>query len=289
MRNLIGAACRRTAGMAAGVVLCGGIAGGVLLTPGTAFADTAVATTTAITGTSQSPDSAGTTTLNVRVSVTPASGTAWPAGTVKVWDTAGDSCTVTLAQAGSSAVSVGSCDLAGLAGGFYRLTAGYAGSPAFSASASDRDTVYIRHRQAVLDTRLNCTSKVYTGRDGACTLSVTNASSFAAPAVTAQVNLPSQLKALHCNSGWRDRGCTISHNTASENFATLKPGQTKTLTVVFAAKTSRTLWGWHRFHSIIVKVTGSAASNQGWYGSGGPGSHSTAYVKIVPRGWWWAF
>jgi hypothetical protein len=86
------------------------------------------------------------------------------AGTVKVWDTAGDSCTVTLAQAGSSAVGVGSCNLTGLA-----------------------------------------------------------------------------------------------------------------------------LWGWHRFHSVIVKVTGSAASNQGWYGSGGPGSHSTAFVKIVPRGWWWAF
>jgi hypothetical protein len=71
MHNLIGAACRRTAGMAAGVILCGGIAGGVLLTPGTAFADTAVATATAITGTAQSPDSAGTTTLNVRVAVTP--------------------------------------------------------------------------------------------------------------------------------------------------------------------------------------------------------------------------
>ena len=106
--------------------------------------------------------------------------------------------------------------------------------------------------------------------------------------MTAQVNLPSQLKALHCNSGWRDRGCTISHDTASENFATLKPGQTRTLTVVFAAKTSHALWGWHRFHSVIVKVTGSAASNQGWYGFGS-GSHSTAYVKIVPRGWWWAF
>jgi Bacterial Ig-like domain (group 3)/Domain of unknown function DUF11 len=260
-----------------------------LLTPGTAFADTAVATTTAITGTSQSPDSAGTTTLNVRVSVTPASGTAWPAGTVKVTDTAGDSCTVTLAQDGSSAAGVGSCNLTGLAGGFYKLTASYAGSSAFSASVSDRDTVYIKHRHADLATRLSCTSKVYSGKDGACTLSVTNAGSFAAPDVTAQVNLPSQLRALHCNSGWWNRGCTISHNTASESFATLKPGQTRTLTVVFAAKTSHALWGWHRFHSIIVKVTGSAASNQGWYGFNGPGSHSTAYVKIVPRGWWWAF
>ena len=136
MHNLIGAACRRTAGLAAGVILCGGIAGGVLLTPGTALADTAVATTTAITGTSQSPDPAGTT-LTVRVSVTPASGTAWPAGTVKVSDTAGDSCTLTLAQDGSHAVGVGTCDITGLTGGFYKLTASYAGSSAFSSSVSD--------------------------------------------------------------------------------------------------------------------------------------------------------
>ncbi len=293
MHNLIGAACRRTAGMAAGMVLCGGIAGGVLLTPGTAFADTAVATTTAITGTSQSPDPAGTTTLNVQVSVTPASGTAWPAGTVKVSDTAGDSCNLTLVQNGSSAAGVGACNLTGLAGGFYQLTASYAGSSAFSSSVSDRDPVYVKHRHADLATRLNCTSKVYSGKDGACTLSVTNAGSFPAPDVTAQVNLPSQLRALHCGSsrgpGWWNQGCTISGNTASENVATLKPGQTRTLTVVFAAKTSRALWGWHRFRPVIVKVTGSAASSQGWYGSGGRGSHSAAYVTIVPRGWWWAF
>jgi hypothetical protein len=294
MHNLIGAACRRTAGLAAGVVLCGGIAGGVLLTPGPALADTAVATTTAITGTSPSPDSAGTTTLNVQVAVTPASGTAWPAGTVKVSDTAGDSCPVTLAQSGTSAVGTGSCNLTGLAGGFYRLTASYAGSSAFGASVSGRDAVYVKHRQADVATRLSCTPKVYTGKDGACTLSVTDKSSFPARDVTAQVSLPSPLKALHCSSStrgsfWWDRSCTISHNTASENFATLKPGQTRTLSVVFAAKTSRALWGWHRFHSVIVKVTGSAASNQGWYGSGGPDSHSAAYVKIVPRGWWWAF
>jgi hypothetical protein len=294
MHNLIGAACRRTAGLAAGVILCGGIAGGVLMTPGTAFADTAVATTTAVTGTSQSPDPAGTTTLNVRVAVTPASGTAWPAGTVKVTDTAGDSCTITLVQDGSSAVGVGTCNLTGLAGGFYKLTASYAGSAAFSASVSDRGTVYIRHRHADIATQLSCTPKVYSGKDGACTLSVTNASSFPAPDVTAQVNLPSQLRALHCSSSsrgssWWNHDCTISRNTASESFATLKPGQTRTLTVIFAAKTSHALWGWHRFHSVIVKVTGSAASSQGWDGSGRPGSHSTAYVKIVPRGWWWAF
>ncbi len=293
MHNLISAACRRTAGLAAGVVLCGGIAGGVLLTPGTALADTAVATATAITGTSQSPDSAGTTTLTVQVSVTPASGTAWPAGTVKVTDTAGDSCNVTLAQSGTSAVGTGSCNLTGLAGGFYRLTASYAGSTAFTASASDRDTVYVKHRHADIATWLNCTRKVYTGRDGTCTLAVTNKSSFAATDVAAQVNLPSPLKALHCSSStrgsfWWDRSCTISHNTAAENFDTLKPGQTRTLTVVFAAKSSHALWGWHRFHSIIVRVTGSAAANQGWHGSG-PDSQSTAYVKIVPRGWWWAF
>jgi hypothetical protein len=291
MHNLIGAACRRTAGLAAGVILCGGIAGGVLLTPGTAFADTAVATTTAITGTSQSPAPAGTT-LTVRVSVTPASGTAWPAGTVKVSDTAGDSCTLTLAQDGSHAAGVGTCAITGLAGGFYQLTASYAGSSAFSSSVSDRDPVFVKHRHADLATSLNCTSKVFSGKDGACKLSVTNAGSFPASDVTAQVNLPPQLRALRCNSfrgsDWWNHGCTISGNTASENFATLKPGQTRTLTVVFAARTSHALWGWHHLHKIIVKVTGSAASAQGRDGFGGPGSHSTAYVTIIPRGWWWA-
>ena len=37
MHRIIDLACRRTAGVAAGAVLLGGLAGGVLLTPGTAL------------------------------------------------------------------------------------------------------------------------------------------------------------------------------------------------------------------------------------------------------------
>src|SRR5580692_9947714 len=96
-------------------MLIGGVAGGVLLTPGTAFAGpvTAVGTTTSITGTSVSPGSSGAT-INVQVSVTPASGTVWPAGTVKVSDGAGGGCVVSLSESGSTAVGVGGCSIYGV-------------------------------------------------------------------------------------------------------------------------------------------------------------------------------
>jgi hypothetical protein len=132
MRTLIGAVGRRTAGLAAGVILCGGLAGGVLLTPGTAYAQTTTAT--AITGTTQSAGSNGTT-LDVQVSVTPASGTDWPAGNVKVSD-GSDNCYLALVQDGSSAVGVGNCSIYNLSGGTYTLTASYQGSPEFGWSAS---------------------------------------------------------------------------------------------------------------------------------------------------------
>jgi hypothetical protein len=109
-----------------------------------------------------------------------------------------------------------------------------------------------------------------------------------APHVTAQINLPSQLRALYCAHSWWNPGCSISGNAASGNLGTLRPGQTKTLSVVFAAKSSHGIWGWHHFHTITVKVTGFAASHAGFFGFGGR-SFSTAYVTIVPKGWWWAF
>jgi Putative Ig domain len=149
-------------------------------------------------------------------------------------------------------------------------------------------TVYIKQHRADIRTYLSCTSKVYSGGKGTCTLSVTNAGRYPAPDVTAQVNLPSQLRALSCGYYWWNRGCTISGNTASENLGPLSPGQAKTLSVVFAAQSSHSIWGWHRYHTITVKVTGFAASDEGFWGFGGR-SYSTAYVTIVPRGWWWAF
>src|SRR6185437_6782634 len=287
MHGAIVSACRRTAGWAAGLVLGAGLAGGVLLTPGTALADTAVATTTAITGTAQTPGFIGTT-LDVQVSVTPASGTVWPPGTVTVSDGRA-SCQVTLAQAGSKAVGVGDCKFYGLRSGRYALTATYGGSSAFASSTSAPEWVWVgpeRHR-AVLATDLNCTARVFAGKQGSCALSVTNAGRFSAPDVTAQVNLPSQLRARYCGPFWAHQGCTISGNTAAEDLGPLRPGQTRTLTVVFTAKPGFSLWGWHHKHAIKVKVIGSAAADQDF---GGPGtrSFSADYVTIVPQGWWWA-
>ena len=374
MHNVIGAACRRMAGLATGLILgVGGLAGAVLLTPGTAYAGTTVATTTAITGTTQSPGFHGTT-LNVQVSVTPASGTVWPAGTVKVSD-GSDGCQVTLAQSGSTAVGVGNCNIGPLHAGTYTLTATYEGSSSFGSSVSGQDTVTIGHapvfyadspsltatnggvysytfgakgfpapsyalgsgapgwlhinassgtvwgtvpdwatsfsysvtatnsagsatagpyrvhiqrHRVFINTSLNCTPQVFSGRQGACTLAVTNVGRGSAPDVTAQINLPSQLRALYCAHSWWNPGCTISGNAASGNLGTLRPGQTRTLSVVFAAKSSHGIWGWHHFHTITVKVTGFAASHAGFFGFGGR-SFSTAYVTIVPKGWWWAF
>jgi len=63
MHKLIEAAGRRSAGVAAGVILTGGLVGGVLLAPGTAYA----ATTATIAITSATPTSGG---ISVQVSVT---------------------------------------------------------------------------------------------------------------------------------------------------------------------------------------------------------------------------
>src|SRR3974390_2016563 len=134
MHKLFGAAGRRTAGLTAGVILTGSLVGAVLLTPGPAFADTTVDTTTTIAGTTQTPTGQGNT-LNVQVSVVPASGTASPTGMVDVSAGPG-SCTVTLAQQGSSATAVGSCNITNLADGNYAVTAAYQGSASFTPSST---------------------------------------------------------------------------------------------------------------------------------------------------------
>jgi hypothetical protein len=264
----------------------GGVLGGVLLTPGTAFAGTAVNTTTAITGTTQTATWHGTT-LNVQVSVTPASGTAWPGGTVTVSDGSGG-CFVTLAEQGSTATAAGNCNIYNLPDGSYTLTAAYQASSSFNGSVSNPDTVNIGHPRANIATYLNCTSRVFTGQRGSCTLWVTNQGFRPASDVTAQIALPSQLRAGYCNSGFFfNFGCRIISNTAYENLGTLNPGQTKKLTVVFTARTGFTLWGWHRGHPFTVKVVGSAASNGNWWFLRQRVSFSAAYVTIIPHGHWW--
>ena len=376
MHELINATRRRKAGMAAGAVLAGGLAGGVLLAPATAYAAT-TNTTTAITGTTQTQTSQGTT-LTVHVSVT-ASGPGWPAGTVAVSDGSAG-CSVALAEEGASPVGAGSCSLSGLSGGSYTLMAAYQGSSDFSGSSTS-DSVRVgsgggpgngsapvfttdnpplnatngqgysytfqasgsgpgvnyslgsgapgwlrinqttgtvsgtapysgssfsysviarnsfgsvtvgpfmvhfgpsSHSRADIATYLSCPSKVSTGTQGKCTLYITNKGGSFTRNVTAQIALPSQLRADYCGYYF---GCQISGNTAQENLGTLNRGQTKELTVVFTAKTGFSLWGWHQGHRFQVKVVGSASSNGGFpfYGDQ---SSSTAYVTIVPRGWW---
>lgn len=354
-------------------MLGAGLAGGILMLPGAAFASTAVATATAITGTTQTPGHHHQTTLNVQVSVTPVSGTAWPSGTVTVSDGSGG-CQLTLVQDGPKAAGVGDCDIDGLSAGNYTLTATYQGSSSFGPSASKPAPVTIgvapvfyadspaltatngdaygytfaakgdpapsyalgqgspgwlhinsatgavwgtvpdwaasfsysvtaangagsatagpylvnvTRQHAAIATSLSCPPKVYAGRQGTCALSVTNAGRFSAPDVTAQVSLPSQLRARYCGQFWAHQGCTISGNVASEDLGTLRPGQTRTLPVVFTARPGFSRWGWHHKHAITVKVIGSAASAQGFWGPGAR-SYSAAYVTIVPRGWWWA-
>ena len=162
---------------------------------------------------------------------------------------------------------------------------------------------YNNYAEVNLQTSLYCTSPVHTGQRGHCTLSVSNSSpsffwgpgqygnfgqNFASD-VTAQISLPYQLKADYCGfSYFYYYGCQIYGNTAYENLGNLYPGQTRTLTVTFTAESGFNLWGYHRGHSFYVRVVGSASSNHGnfwFYGRGQ--SYSTAYVEIIPYGFWW--
>ena len=286
MHRIIHLACRRTAGVAAGAILLGGLAGGVLLTPGTAFASTTTGTTTAISGTTQTTGLSGTT-LNIQVSVTPADETPGLSGQVNVSDGAGDSCLATLGAPGPNGVASGTCSIANLQNGTYMLTAGYQGSPLFSPSGSFPYRVWINNGffRPQLDTNLSCTHYVFTGQHGSCTLWVTNVGHSFAQDVSAQIALPSQLRADFCGFGFYF-GCSIFNNTAHENLGTLRPGQTKSLTVVFTARSSFNLWGWHRGHRFTVRVFGSASAfNNLWFFGPGNG-FSTAFVTIIPRGWW---
>ena len=374
MHNVMAAACRRSAGLAAGLVLGAGLAGGVLLTSGTALADTTVATATAITGTTQSPGQHHTT-LNVQVSVTPASGTAWPAGTVTVSDGSGG-CHLTLVQDGSKAVGVGNCDIRDLPSGTYPLTASYAGSSSFGSSASGPEHGHGRHRagvyadspsltatsgeryaytfgakgdpapsyalgsgspgwlhvdsrsgtvwgtapgwvtsfsysvtatngagsatagpyrvqvtrhHAAITTSLSCPSKVYAGQRGTCTLSVTNAGRFSAPDVTAQVSLPSQLRApvlrpllaavprLHDQR--QHRGAVPRHAAPRADQDAVRGLHREVRPRHLGrAPLSHDHGEGHRLRRL----------GRGLLWSGGR-SYSAAYVTIVPQGWWWAF
>jgi hypothetical protein len=157
-------------------------------------------------------------------------------------------------------------------------------------STSQSFTVFVRqpiiqhhHNHSNVSTYLSCTSKVYSGHRGSCTLWVTENGNGSASDVTAQIALPRPLRANYCD--FFDFGCSIFNNTASENLGTLYPGQTKSLTVTFTARSASFVWGYNNGNAFTVKVVGSASSNgpfsNGFFGQSV--SYSFAYVTIIPR------
>jgi hypothetical protein len=144
------------------------------------------------------------------------------------------------------------------------------------------------YHRANISTFLNCTSPVFTGQRGTCTLWVSNRGYSSVSNVAAQIALPPQLRADYCGYFYSfNYGCSIYGNTAYQNLGSLYPGQTKSLTVVFTARNGFYLFGWHHGFRFTVKVVGSASS-YGYFGYfGNRSSYSAAYVTIIPRGHWW--
>jgi hypothetical protein len=128
MHKFIGAATRRTAGIAAGVILTGGLVGGVLLAPGTAYA--AEATTTTMTATAQGSA------IDVTVSVALTGATGTVIGPVSVSDGAGGSCHTFVNGSGS-------CDITNVPAGTYNVTATYEGFGDFGSSTSAPQSVTV--------------------------------------------------------------------------------------------------------------------------------------------------
>ena len=171
---------------------------------------------------------------------------------------------------------------------------------------------YFNYAETNLSTSLYCTSPVYNGGSGTCTLRVSNSNpnffwgpgqynnnfgpynnnfgqNFASD-ITAQISLPYQLKAEYCGySYYYYNGCHIYGNTAYENIGNLYPGQSRSLTVHFRVQSGFNIWGYnHHGNSFWVRVTGSASSNRGNFNFFGRGqSYSTTYVQIRPYGIWW--
>jgi hypothetical protein len=163
-------------------------------------------------------------------------------------------------------------------------------------------TVFFRHSYQQysytnIHTYLRCSSYVYTGQRGSCTLWVTNGQNYYwgqnynfgqnfASDVTARISLPWPLRADYC---FADSFCRIFGNTATANLGRLYPGHSAHLTVVFTAESGFSIWGWHPGHSFKVRVTGSAYSygNGNFFPFGQQESFSFAYVTIIPRGFWW--
>jgi hypothetical protein len=128
MHKFIGAASRRTAGVAAGVILTGGLVGGVLLAPGTAYA--AQATTTTMSATAQGSA------IDVTVSVALTGATGTVIGPVSVSDGAAGSCHTWISGSGS-------CDITNVPAGTYTVTATYEGFGDFGSSTASQSDVTV--------------------------------------------------------------------------------------------------------------------------------------------------
>ncbi len=168
---------------------------------------------------------------------------------------------------------------------------------------------YNNYSETNIHTSLYCTSPVYNGGGGSCTLRVSNSNQnfFWGPGqynqnfgpnfgqdyaadVTAQISLPWQLKADYCGYSYYNyyNGCHIYGNTAYENLGNLYPGHSASLTVHFTVRSGFNIWGNHSGNSFYVKVTGSASSNHNNFMFFGQGqSYATTYVQIRPYGFWW--
>jgi hypothetical protein len=314
MQRLKSLAGYRKAGFAAAIVMAGGLAGSVLLTPGTALATTGpVATVTNIAVTQQADPSGGTT-LDIWASASATSGSVAPSGTVDIKIFGGKSCVATLgAPSANSLTTAGNCYTYGLRNGNYGVSGSYAGGSGFTGSNSATDWITIGssnggsphgYQNGQISTSLNCPASVTSGRKGTCTLSVTNDDSYgrnqgSATGVTAQITLPASLRAGYCdnNGTWSGSGqpypwspwtttgqaCSLSGNVVTADLGTLSPGQTRTLSVTFSAHLSSS--GWYRSHRLRVTVSGSAHSTTSKWGWNGQDSSSSAHVTIYPRGW----
>jgi hypothetical protein len=283
----INGSSRRRAGIAAGVVLAGGLAGSALLAPASAFAGVMqVATTTSITGTHQYGS-----TLEVSVSVaSPGGSPLAPAGSVKVSIPGGASCTtgLTLPSSASDLTSTGSCNLSGLAGGHYQLNAAYSpSSMQFGPSKAGGYWVSVSggHR-AALSESLYCPQQVTTGQRGTCTLKVTDSGWNRANGVSASIVLPSGLSARGCSvsnsysgSGhpWGWQPCSVNGNTARAGLGNIAPGQTKELSVTFTGHLS----SWQQSHGRMDRVT-----VHGYAWDNAASLSAKAAVTIRPRIYW---
>lgn len=303
MERLRSLASRRKAGLAAAVVMAGGLAGTALLAPGTAFAAAPTSTTISVT---QSGANGSGAELEANIHVT-APGAPAPTGIITV-NTFGHSygCTTTL-NATSGDESWASCSLGWVPSGTFGFQATYSPSGVFTGSFSGYDWVTIAGTSSVgtgpgqnqhghLSTSLSCPASVRNGGTGTCTLTVTNDSwnygGGSATNVSAKISLPKQLTADSCAAndqarpwGWND--CSISGNTASAYLGSLAWGHSQTLSVTF---TAHSFGGWYWNHRHGVEVTGSASTNGNWNWGWSQTSTSNAWVIITPywaaHHWW---